>query len=66
MNARCKTADSPKLNRHGLWQQEVNLTIRLPLSLREDLATEATRQCIPSSVLVRKILADWFIREGDR
>jgi len=53
----------PRLNRFGLWQQEINLTIRLPLNLREDLAAAATRQGLPSSILLRRILANWLMRE---
>jgi len=64
--ARCKPPAEPKQNRAGLWQQEINLTIRLPLNLREDLATAATRRGVPSSILMRRILMDWLMREGDR
>jgi len=67
MDARCKTNAAPKLNRLGLWQGEINLTVRLPLTVREELATVAVRMGLPSSSqLVRKILTDWLVREGSR
>jgi hypothetical protein len=65
MNAHTKLAE-PKKNRLGLWQQEINLTIRLPLQLREDLVTAAVRMGIPLSALMRKVAADWLIRDGSR
>jgi hypothetical protein len=65
MNAHTKTAE-PKLNRQGLWQQEINLTFRLPLQLREDFGAAAIRAGVPSSALVRKIVMDWLTREGSR
>jgi hypothetical protein len=65
MHAHTKPTE-PKLNRHGLWQQEINLTIRLPVTLREDLAVAAVRIGIPLSALMRKIAMDWLIREGSR
>lgn len=46
MSAHTKLAE-PKKNRLGLWQQEINLTFRLPLPLREDLVTAAIRMGIP-------------------
>jgi len=64
--ARCKPPAEPKQNRKGLWQQEVHFTIRLPLNLREDLAAASMRMGVPSSILMRKILTDWLMREGDR
>jgi hypothetical protein len=65
MSPHCKTAE-PKVNAEGLWQNEVSFTVRLPLTVREDLATIAARRGEPSSILVRKILTDWLIREGNR
>jgi hypothetical protein len=65
MITRCKTTE-PKLNANGLWQSQVDYTVRLPLTVREDLAAIATRMGIPSSILVRKILTDWLLREGSR
>lgn len=56
----------PKLNANGLWQSQVDYTVRLPVTVREDLAAIATRMGVPSSILVRKILTDWLIREGSR
>jgi hypothetical protein len=66
MVAHCKSSPEPKLTRAGLWQQEIIFTIRLPLNLREDLAGAATRMGVPSSILMRKILTDWLLREGER
>jgi hypothetical protein len=65
MKAQTKTAE-PKLNAEGLWQNEVSFTVRLPVTVREDLAAIATCMGIPSSILVRKILTDWLLREGSR
>jgi hypothetical protein len=65
MSARTKTTE-PKLNANGLWQSQVDYTVRLPVTVREDLATIATRMGIPSSILVRKILTDWLLKEGSR
>jgi hypothetical protein len=65
MVAHSKTTE-PKLNANGLWQSQVDYTVRLPVTVREDLAAIATRMGVPSSILVRKILTDWLIREGSR
>jgi hypothetical protein len=65
MNTHTKLAE-PKKNRLGLWQQEINLTFRLPLPMREDLVTAAVRMGIPLSALMRKIATDWLVREGSR
>jgi hypothetical protein len=65
MKAQTKTGE-PKLNAEGLWQNEVSFTVRLPVTVREDLAAIATRMGIPSSILVRKILTDSLLREGSR
>jgi hypothetical protein len=65
MKAHTKTPE-PKLNANGLWQSQVDYTVRLPVTVREDLAAIATRMGIPSSILVRKILTDWLLREGNR
>ena len=65
MHAHTKPTE-PKLNRRGLWQQEINLTFRLPLPLREDLGSAAIRAGMPSSALVRKIVMDWLIKDGSR
>jgi hypothetical protein len=65
MVARSKTTE-PKQTAAGLWQCQIDYTVRLPVTVREDLAAIAARQGIPSSILVRKILTDWLIREGDR
>lgn len=65
MVTRCKTTE-PKLNANGLWQCQVDYTVRLPVTVREDLAAIAARRGEPSSILVRRILADWLIREGSR
>jgi hypothetical protein len=65
MNAHCKT-EAPKLTDDGAWQNEINLTIRLPLNLREELRAAAIRQGLKSSAVARKILMDWFVREGSR
>jgi hypothetical protein len=65
MVAYSKTAE-PKLNADGLWQNEVSFAVRLPVAVREDLAAIATRMGIPSSILVRRILTEWLLREGDR
>jgi hypothetical protein len=56
----------PKQNANGLWQCQVDYTVRLPVTVREDLAAIATRMGVPSSILVRKILTDWLLREGNR
>jgi hypothetical protein len=58
MTAHCKP--QPKLTRAGLWQQEINLTIRLPRNLRDDLTAAAVRAGMPTSALARKILATWL------
>jgi hypothetical protein len=65
MVAYSKTTE-PKLNADGLWLNEVSFTVRLPLTMREDLAAIATRVGVPSSILVRKILTEWLLREGNR
>jgi hypothetical protein len=66
MHARTKTAP-PKVNAEtGLLQNELSFTVRLPVTVREDLAAIATRMGIPSSILVRNILTDWLIKEGSR
>jgi hypothetical protein len=65
MSARTKTTEA-KLNANGLWQSQVDYTVHLPVTVREDLAAIATRMRIPSSILVRKILTDWLLREGSR
>jgi hypothetical protein len=64
-SAQTKTTE-PKLNANGLWQSQVDYTVHLPVTVREDLAAIATRMRIPSSILVRKILTDWLLREGSR
>jgi hypothetical protein len=65
MSARTKTTE-PKLNANGLWQSQVDYTVRLPVTVREDLAAIATRMGVPSSILVRRILTEWLLREGNR
>jgi len=59
-------AEPAKLTDDGAWQNETNLTIRLPINLREGLRNEAIRRGVKSSAVARKILMDWFIREGSR
>jgi hypothetical protein len=65
MITRCKTTE-PKQNANGLWQCQIDYTVRLPVTVREDLAAIATRMGVPSSILVRRILTEWLVREGSR